>query len=914
MKIIIYCYLGLIFCFFHNPLFSQIKTSTIIPQINASGGMTIDKQGNIYVSDFGPGTSVDSNTTVYKIDKNDFTVSVFAEGFMGASGACFDSQGNFYQSNNNGNKISKITPDGTVTLDWVTDSLNQPIGIIADSKDDLYVCNCSGNSISKITSDGSISTFSKDSLFNCPNGITVDPDDNLYVCNFSDGKILKITPDGKVEDFATLPALFGGPNPVGNGHLTYSNGYLYVALIGIGQIQRVCLEDGTFEGIAGRPFGFSNFDGLGLQSTFSKPNGIIASLTGDTLFVNGAQPCWVCPNAGSLHPANVRMITGINSLPDDLCEGEVTAPPIFTRIGTGDIIQNSTISMGSSWADFDKDGYVDVFISVGGDTNRLYKNNGDLTFSLVQDIPSFDIGNTGASIWGDYNNDGYPDLYVSNNPIPPAPAEPNFLYLNEGPPNYTFKKIENDAPVLDSNYTWSSSWVDYDNDGDIDLHVTENRHLAKDLFYENLGTPNSEGRYFQFNKTPFVTDSVESTGVASWMDYDNDGDQDLFLIKSGRTHPDGREENRFYHNTLSETGTLDFKRVLSPEMVTIIDRDFQASWGDYDNDGDMDVYLGNFDGLNYLYRNEGDSLFSRIMEGRPAIDAFSTLGSTWADFDNDGDLDLFSNNSGGQNSAYYENDGQGNFKSRRFRTVGAPVVNVSNTQSCASADINNDGYLDLYVANANSFFTGRPQIDFLYLNSGGNNGYLMLNLEGVASNASAIGAKVRIKTTINDQESWQMRVLSGSPTGDRAQNSLRLHFGVGEAEIIDSLIVEWPSGAVDVIERVVPKQICNVTEGGGTTCLLDPISSNSGPQILSAKEFSIWPNPADEDTLQIQYTIEEVEQVNIVLYTIEGKPIKSIVGINSSLTKMDIKEVVPGLYLLSLHTEKGTVSKKVLIR
>ena len=96
-------------------------------------------------------------------------------------------------------------------------------------------------------------------------------------------------------------------------------------------------------------------------------------------------------------------------------------------------------------------------------------------------------------------------------------------------------------------------------------------------------------------------------------------------------------------------------------MVNLLDRDFQASWGDYDNDGDMDAYFCNFDGLNYLYRNEGDSLFTRIMEGRPAMDATSTLGSTWGDFDNDGDLDLFVSNSSGQSSAFYENRGSGEF-------------------------------------------------------------------------------------------------------------------------------------------------------------------------------------------------------------------------------------------------------------
>ena len=219
------------------------------------------------------------------------------------------------------------------------------------------------------------------------------------------------------------------------------------------------------------------------------------------------------------------MITGINSLPDDLCEDETGEAPLFSQIVDGDLSQNRTVSMGSSWADYNKDGFVDLFITVGGDTNRLFKNNGDLTFTLADVIPSNEPGNGSTAIWGDYNNDGNLDLYVSNNPSGSESPEVNYLYMSDGPPNFTFTKILNDGPVIDSNYTWSSSWVDYDNDGDLDLHVPDNKHLRKDLFYENLGSADSEGKYFKSVQPDFVTDSVESTGVASWMDYDNDGDQ-----------------------------------------------------------------------------------------------------------------------------------------------------------------------------------------------------------------------------------------------------------------------------------------------------------------------------------------------------------------------------------------------------
>ena len=295
--------------------FSQNLHVETILNLDASGGVTFGPDGNVYVSDFGPALGQASvNTKVYKVEYGTWDVSEFASGFSGASGARFDSQGNFYQSNPSGARVSKRTPDGNVNLNWVTNGMSGgPIGITNDAEENLYVCNCGANTIRKVTLDGVSTLFASSTLFNCPNGITIDPDENLYVCNFSDGRILKITPNGDVSLFATLP-VFGG---VGNGHLTYKNGFLFVAAIGVGQIFKLSLS-GEEEVIAGISQGFSNNDGPALQATFSKPNGIAASITGDTMWVNCSVPTWVS-NGNALHPGRVRMITGVCSLEDVDC-------------------------------------------------------------------------------------------------------------------------------------------------------------------------------------------------------------------------------------------------------------------------------------------------------------------------------------------------------------------------------------------------------------------------------------------------------------------------------------------------------------------------------------------------------------------------------------------------------------------
>ncbi len=285
----------------------QITVTTITNQIPASGGVNLDNAGNLYIANFGDGLQNSNGTQIWRLDPNG-NLDIFATGFTGASGNDFDSQGNLFQSNIGNGTVSMVTPDGTVSL-FATTGISCPVGINVDADDNVYVCNCCGtfeNTIRKITHGGVSTLFSSGTLFSCPNGITRDKDNNLYVSNFNNGIVIKITPDGTPSYFANIS---NGGNG-NNGHITYNEtlDVLFVASHGTSQIHQITM-DGIVTVIAGSG-NRGNKNGDAAVATFSRPNGIISTVTGDTIYVNSSIPT---SNVNfPLNPSVVRMITRIN--------------------------------------------------------------------------------------------------------------------------------------------------------------------------------------------------------------------------------------------------------------------------------------------------------------------------------------------------------------------------------------------------------------------------------------------------------------------------------------------------------------------------------------------------------------------------------------------------------------------------
>jgi hypothetical protein len=479
----------------------------------------------------------------------------------------------------------------------------------------------------------------------------------------------------------------------------------------------------------------------------------------------------------------------------------LTLDPTFTKIYSSPIATSQARTTGGTWADFNNDGYPDLFLWNGQDgvlgDQFLFQNNGDGTFTQVNSVPPVNLNVFGTSAcWGDYDNDGNLDLYVT---LPVT----NLLYHNEG--SGTFSQVTTGSIVTDSANTYGAAWADYDQDGFLDVFVTvlDPNANSRCFLYHN----NGDGTFSSVTDSALVADFASSTGIG-WADYDNDGKIDLFVCGARGTSM--RAPNRLYHNN----GDGTFTRITSGSIVTDVGYGKACAWGDYDNDGFLDLLVVNGAGMtNFLYHNNGNGTFTKVITGSIPTDTGNNFGGcAWGDYDNDGFLDLYVTDEG--NSAIsptvvnrlFHNNGDGTFTKI---LTGSPVNEYSDSLGCCWVDYDNDGFLDLFASR------GDRRGSFLFHNNlpgvGNTNAWLTVRLVGTVSNRSAIGAKVRVKAFYRGQSRWQLRQITGGG-GTDGHNELQANFGLGDGTNVDTVRIEWPSGIVQEFQNVAPKQILTCTE------------------------------------------------------------------------------------------------------
>jgi hypothetical protein len=465
----------------------------------------------------------------------------------------------------------------------------------------------------------------------------------------------------------------------------------------------------------------------------------------------------------------------------------------FTRLKTGPWTELAN-SICVASCDYDNNGWPDLFVGHFDTPSALYRNqNGTFSKVTTPPVPTL-LPNTHAAAWADYDNDGWPDLVVACLVDAPQKATVVFHGLGDG----LFERLTNGPIATATGRAVAASWADYTGDGLLDLFIGRGalvRDVANSLYLNNGPAGFSLDNSIDFS--PLRTDQ------GTWADYDGDGDLDLFVVHA---HQQG--------NTLYRNDGHGHFQAMQNIGLDQMGESVGAAWGDFDNDGDLDLVVINFafsgPSANFFYRNNGNGTFTRITDGPIATDTGSFQSSSWVDVDNDGWLDLFVTVEPPipvprVKNCLYHNLGDGTFEKM---TNGTLVTDNAHFAGASWLDYDNDGFPDVFVACGSIY---EAQSSALYHNNGNSNAWIKIRCVGALSNRSAIGATVRVKARLGGTDRWQMRQIVGTE-GWLSFNNLDVLIGLGDATFVDTLRIEWPSGIVQELHNLPVRQTLVIVE------------------------------------------------------------------------------------------------------
>tara|TARA_B100000401_G_scaffold391145_1_gene297739 strand:- start:1908 stop:4022 length:2115 start_codon:yes stop_codon:yes gene_type:complete len=532
--------------------------------------------------------------------------------------------------------------------------------------------------------------------------------------------------------------------------------------------------------------------------------------------------------------------------------------------------------------DMNGDG-LDDLVSIQSSNINLFIQSEQVGFEEINiATEQADFSPSWSMAAGDFDRNGYNDL------------------LYGGGSGVTFMKANDDGTayteISGSEYVFSqrSNFVDINNDGHLDAFVCHD--VQPTVYYINDGNgnlqffqgPNSEGvpsgiGGVEYDLAPYPGPQEGGNYGSVWVDYDNDRDIDLFIAKCRggdiqwkynelwRNNGDGTFSNvadiTGYYNGFYPNGGHDNSSNLGDPVQT-----WSAAWGDFNNDGYMDVYVGasaSGDGSHKLMKNNGDGTFTDVTAGSGVESAPSGIENDSADFNNDGFIDIFSNGS------ILLNDGDFKFD----------LYNNNVPEPGAIGDSNNDGFLDIFNGNS------------LYQNTPNDNNWLKVITVGTTSNINGIGARIEIASP---SLGIQVRDVQ-SGTGFRYMSSLNTYFGLGQDSSITTLTVYWPSGVVDTFNNVNVNQSLEITEG-------QTLSTG----VPSLDNIAVFPNPAnDYITVKSDYNLDDAI---ISLFDLSGRRVLNYKN-SSDNNLIDVSKLSSGEYILRLITSETIIfTKKILIR
>lgn len=488
---------------------------------------------------------------------------------------------------------------------------------------------------------------------------------------------------------------------------------------------------------------------------------------------------------------------------------------VYTLTG---VLNPSGRGRSNNWIDYNNDGFLDLFILNYKTLSILYKNNGDGTFSDVTTSSGLSNISGVVSSWADFNNDGTMDLLVTGN-------MGDHIYKNN-PATFTFSDVSAQAGLLPINGT-GGAWGDFNNDGHLDIYIARGKNILPNSIKWNaskitfgdeeevedgidfittgnnvtfdlyLNTRRNRNKVFigsyKTNPTsiPFSLSGTDILNLGK-PSYIPSTDEGFFIWKDtlGIWHLRYCGNNKFptYYGVLTSDGnftsvTTTFKRTVFKYKDT-------------------------------LYKNNGNGTFTDVTGIAGVGKLGNHISAIWGDYNNDGFLDLYvpdlGDISGGSPNLLYRNNGNGTFLNTAvYQGVDASAASTGKHFGASWGDYNNDGFIDLFLKNgAGTSYPLAVGPDILFKNSGTAGNWLKINLIGYTSNRLGIGAKLTL--VANGKMQYQQYI--GGSGESQSQGSNPIHFGLGTDTIIDSLTIKWPSGRIQTLTNIGANQAIKVVE------------------------------------------------------------------------------------------------------
>mgnify|MGYP003131374985 CR=1 FL=1 len=489
---------------------------------------------------------------------------------------------------------------------------------------------------------------------------------------------------------------------------------------------------------------------------------------------------------------------------------------------------------------------LDDYVRVSSSGIGIDYQNPDGTFTSVfinkniQNVPNWSVAA------GDIDQNGYNDLVLGNG------QRVSFLVANSDGTDYT------EVTFPEFIFSQRSTFADIDNDGDLDAFVCHDVDLSHPYRNDGTGTMTLDQSLIQ---------TIDAPGnyAAIWVDYDMDGDQDMYLTKCRGGEPTGHplNENAMYTNNGDGTFTENALAIGLQDA----DRSWATVFEDFDNDGDWDAFVVNHATQNNFFENDGNGNFTNIIEttgiNKNDLGSWENLA---ADFNNDGYMDILSE----MQAEVYLGNGDLTFTGQSLPFDEGAI-----------GDFNGDGFLD--VARGGD----------LWINDGNSNNYLMIGLVGVESNLNGIGARI----TIEGDWGTQMKELR-SGQGFQHMSSLNVHFGLGAATTVETITINWPNGTVDVFEDVDANQTVVYTQGESVVLGLTDVSANA---------VNIYPNPTASE---LNFSMAGMEGTAVSVVDVNGKVVMNT-NISAS-NSIDVTRLQSGVYFVQFEIENEAQSIKFI--